>query len=88
MIVFDHQFALQSHRQLHVSSQFWPAQMDYDLQQSYEERIEIALTNWDDSVSDIPDDWKEGVTDFDGLIEQIKLVLNEYQIEQFWEGLK
>jgi hypothetical protein len=62
--------------------------MDYDLQQNYEERIENALTNWDDLVGDIPDDWKEGVTDFDGLIEQIKLVLNEYQNKQFWEGLK
>jgi hypothetical protein len=58
------------------------------LQQNYEERIEVALTNWDDIVSDIPDDWKEGVTDFDGLIEQIKLVLNKYQNKQFWEGLK
>jgi hypothetical protein len=87
-LAFDHQFELQSHRQLHVSSQFWPAQMDYDLQQNYKERIEVALTNWDDLVSDISDDWKEGVTDFDGLIEQIKLVLNEYQIKKFWEGLK
>jgi hypothetical protein len=35
-----------------------------------------------------PEDWKEGVADFDSLIEQIKLVLNEYQNKQFWEGLK
>ena len=87
-LAFDHEFELQSHQQLHVSSQFWPAQMDYDLQQSYEERIAIALANWDDLVGDIPEDWKEGVADFDSLIEQIKLVLNEYQNKQFWEGLK
>ena len=62
--------------------------MDYDLQQNYEERIAIALANWDDLVGDIPEDGKEGVADFDSLIEQIKLVLNEYQNKQFWEGLK
>lgn len=87
-LAFDRQFQLVEHNELHVCSQFWSAQIDYDLQQRYEERMEIALTHWDYVVTKIPEDWKEGVTDFDGFIEQIKLILNEYQSKQFWEGLK
>ena len=87
-LAFDSEFLIENHNQLHVSKQFWPAQIDYELQQSYEERIKTALTNWNDLVADIPGDWKEGVANFDGLINEIKLVLNEYQNKQFWEGLK
>ena len=61
---------------------------DYDLLQNYEQRIKTAMTKWDDLVTVIPDDWKEGLADFDGFMEQIKLILNEYQNKQFWEGLK
>lgn len=87
-LALDHQFQLNNHHQFHVSSQFWPAQIDYDLLQNYEERMKTAMTKWDDLVADIPDDWKEGVADFDGFMEQIKLILSEYQNKQFWEGLK
>ena len=86
-LAFDEEFLLESHHQLHVSNQFWPVQVDYDLLHSYEERMKNALINWDDLVIDIPDEWKAEVADFDGLIDQIKLVLNEYENEQFWEGL-
>lgn len=87
-LAFDKEFLLESHHQLHVSSHFWPVQVDYDLQHGYEERMKNALINWDDLIIDIPDEWKVGLADFDGLIDQIKLVLNEYENEQFWEGLK
>jgi len=87
-LAFDKEFLIENHHKLHVSSQFWPAQIDYELQQSYEDRIKRALTSWDDLIADIPDDWKEGVANFDGLIDEMKLILDEYQNKQFWEGLK
>ncbi len=87
-LAFDNDFSIENHHKLHVSTQFWPVQIDYELQHSYEERIKMALANWDDLVANIPDDWKEGVANFDGLINEIKLILNEYQKKQFWEGLK
>jgi len=94
VIVLDHnlacdkEFQIEDHQGLHVSSKFWPSQIDYVLQQNYENRIRQAMLNWDDLVAAIPDDWKDGVTNFDGLIAEIKLVLDEYQNQQFWEGLE
>lgn len=94
VIVLDHnlacdkEFSIENHNKLHVSSQFWPAQIDYEFQHSFEERIKSALASWSYLIADIPDDWKEEVANFDGLIDEIKLVLNQYQDKQFWEGLK
>lgn len=94
VIVLDHnlacdkEFQIEDHQSLHVSSKFWPTQIDFVLQQNYEDRISQAMTHWDDLVAAIPDDWKDGVTNFNGLIAEIKLVLDEYQNQQFWEGLK
>lgn len=94
MIVLDHnlacdkEFRIEDHQKLHVSSQFWPAQIDYVLQQNFEQRIRKAMNSWNDLVAAIPDDWKEGVADFDGLVAEMKLVLEQYQTQQFWEGLK
>jgi hypothetical protein len=87
-LAFDNTFLPEEHSQLHVSHEYWPAQIDYDIRQKFECRIENALAYWDVIIAKIPDDWKEGMDDFDGLIEQIKLILTEYNNETFWEGLK
>jgi hypothetical protein len=87
-LAFDQTFLQKNHSKLHVSNEYWPAQIDYDIQQQYEQRIEGTLAFLDEIIAKIPDDWKDGVDDFDGFVVQIKLVLIEYKKETFWEGLK
>lgn len=86
-LAFDKNFSPKNHVELHVGKMFWPAQLDYDMQQKYEKRMESALEHWDQIITQIPDDWKEAVLDFDGLIKQIRLILLNYQAKNFWEGL-
>lgn len=93
LVVLDHNLALDeefdfdTYRDLHVCSGFWLDQLDFSTQQNYSERIDNAMLFWDDLVSQIPDDWKDGHADFDGFINQIRLVLNEYRDNIFWERL-
>ncbi|MDO6719863.1 hypothetical protein Q4575_10645 [Psychrosphaera sp. 1_MG-2023] len=87
-LAFDSSFMQEQHRQLHLGSTFWPPQIDYDIQQKYEQRMQNSIGFWQEIIAGIPDDWKYEVNDFDGLINQIKLILNEYQNENFWEELK
>lgn len=87
-LAFDKTFLQKDHRQLHLSSTYWPAQIDYDVQEKYEQRMQKALCSWEEIIAEIPDDWKDEVNDFDGLINQIELILTEYQNEKFWEELQ
>jgi hypothetical protein len=87
-LAFDHDFLMENHNQLHVCKRFWPAQFDFEAQQKYEERMTRSLQSLDDLISQIPQDWKEEIADFNGFINQLKLILMNYKTNLFWEGLK
>ncbi|MER2491221.1 HipA family kinase [Catenovulum sediminis] len=87
-LAFDNGFLIAEHHKFHVSSDYWPAQIDYDVLQNYEQRMADAFANWQQIVEQIPEDWREGVADYHGIIERMTLRLNEYLNQKFWEGLK
>lgn len=87
-LAFDPEFLNEEHRELHACKRFWPVQFDFDSQQNYEERMRNSLLIWDDLISSIPSDWKEGITGFDGFISELKLILDNYKIDLFWEELR
>lgn len=87
-LAFDNDFLNQDHAQLHVCKRFWPVQFDFDAQQKYEDRMRNSLQHWDDLISKIPNDWKVEVAGFDGFISQLKLILDKYETNLFWEELR
>lgn len=87
-LAFDENFLIIDHQELHVCRRFWPAQFDFEIQQSYENRMTNALDIWDDLVSKIPNDWRNKLADFDGFTNQLKLILLQYKDDCFWEGLR
>ncbi len=87
-LAFDDDFLIQEHQQLHVSSDYWPAQIDYCALQNYERRMGEALLKWQELVAQIPEDWQQGAFDYHGIIQQMALRLKEYLDQEFWEGLK
>lgn len=87
-LAFDEVFLITDHKQLHACKRFWPAQFDFEAQQNYEERIRKALESWDDLVSKIPIEWRNELNDFDGFTKQLRLILDKYKDDCFWEGLK
>lgn len=87
-LAFDEEFLKQDHNQLHACKRFWPVQFDFDAQQKYEEKMRSSLVYWDNFVSKIPNDWKVEVAGFDGFINQLKLILDKYETDLFWEELR
>lgn len=87
-LAFDEDFSLVDHSQLHVSAESWPKQIDYEKLHNYEERMERAIAQWNDVVTDIPSDWSGNIPGYDEFIKHIKQVLIQYRNQQFWEGLK
>lgn len=87
-LAFDDEFLDEDHKQLHVCQRFWPAQLDFEVQQKYEEKMKNALQSWDDLISKIPNDWKDEIVGFDGFTSQLKLILDKYKTNLFWEELK
>ena len=94
IIVLDHNLAFANdflnneHSELHVSNKFWPTQIDFVAQQKYQERMRNSLLKWDCFIAQIPTDWKVGMVDFDGFISRLKLILDKYETNLFWEELK
>jgi hypothetical protein len=87
-LAFDNDFLKQDHRELHACKRFWSAQFDFESQQKYEERMRNSLQHWEYLISNIPSDWKVEVTGFDGFINQLKLILDKYKTNLFWEELR
>jgi hypothetical protein len=87
-LAFDNEFLEEEHKKLHVCQRFWPAQIDFESQQKYQEKMTNALQHWDVLISGIPCDWKVEIAGFDGFTEQLKLILDKYKTNLFWEGLK
>jgi hypothetical protein len=87
-LAFDNDFLKQDHRELHACKRFWSAQFDFESQQKYEERMRDSLQHWEYLISNIPSDWKVEVTGFDGFINQLKLILDKYKTNLFWEELR
>tara|TARA_R110001599_G_C12259430_1_gene660357 strand:+ start:335 stop:1024 length:690 start_codon:yes stop_codon:yes gene_type:complete len=87
-LAFDNEFIEKDHQQLHACSRFWSAQIDFESQQRYQEKMTNALQCWDDLIGKIPCDWKVEISDFDGFTSQLKLILNRYTTNLFWEGLE
>ena len=86
-LAFDSEFTIEDHKSIHVSARFWPEQLGLFDKNDYVDRMRNAFSNWDEIVAEIPDDWKELIPDLDGFLEKLRVLLEEFEHDNFWEAL-
>lgn len=86
-LAFDSDFKVQDHESIHVSARFWPEQLGLFDMDEYKSRMERSISFWEDIVSEIPEEWLELIPDPDGFFGQLKVILEKFNHNEFWEVL-
>ena len=53
----------------------------------YQAKFEEAMLDFDAVINIIPREWLDGLKDADGEIDRIRVLLNDFVNENFWEAL-
>lgn len=95
LVVFDHNLAFDpdfdfsSFKSLHVASFLFRGQRDLFVKpikrEAYQPRLVLACSELDLIVAALPDEWLEGIDS--GELERLRLVLNDFKRDEFWEAL-
>jgi len=98
LVVFDHNLAFENdfssheHKKLHAASSVVKGQTDLFVdvidRRKYQARFADAMTDFDEIVGAIPLEWLEGLKDADGEINRIRVLLNDFVNDNFWEALE
>ncbi|MBU3017987.1 hypothetical protein KO519_09840 [Paraglaciecola agarilytica] len=98
LVVFDHNlafeqdFSVEDHKKLHVSNFLFRGQTDLFQpmieKPIYENKFARALDELDAIIASIPNEWLEEIPDALGEIERIRVVLDAFKHDDFWEALQ
>lgn len=86
-LAFERDFDRPDFRKSHLAAPAWRTNTDMFTRDTYESKMAQALTSLPGIVQAISDDWLEGLTDADGTIGRIQVILNRFNTDEFWEGL-
>ncbi|WP_268410226.1 HipA family kinase [Alteromonas sp. a30] len=97
LVVFDHNLAfdtdfdLTTFKNTHVSSFLMKGQQDLFEQTlditSYQSRLNTVYAEFDNVVASLPREWLDEIPDAAGELARLRLVLEEFNHDQFWEAL-
>ena len=88
-LAFDDDYTFEDMRKLHVCRKAWfGKQMDMLKINEYQDRMEAALSDLDNCISNLPEEWFSCSTVKDDLIDNIVAQLNSYKENEFWEQLQ
>jgi len=62
--------------------------MIYLLKMNNFEKLENAFQSFEQVLTEIPADWLEHIPSSDDFLAQIKVLLQSYQSDNFWEAIK
>ena len=90
-LAFEHDFSSLEHKTLHAASSVIKGQTDLftDVidRAHYQARFEGAMTDFDAIINSIPHEWLDGLKDADGEMNRIRVLLNDFVNDNFWEAL-
>lgn len=84
-LAFDSTFKVEDHESIHVSARFWPRQLGLFDKGDYKNRMSHAISFWDEIINEIPIEWLELIPDSDGFFARLKVVLEKFKNDEFWE---
>ncbi len=87
-MAFDKEFNIASFKKLHVGANAWGENHDMFAKDEYTAKIATAFKSFDQIIQDIPEDWLEHISSSDDFLAQIKVLLQSYQSDSFWEAIK
>lgn len=90
-LAFEHDFSSLDHKSIHAASSVIKGQTDLftDVidKAHYQAKFEEAMLDFDAVINIIPQEWLDGLKDADGEIDRIRVLLNDFGNENFWEAL-
>lgn len=87
-MAFDKEFNLDSFKLYHVGANARGYNHDLFLKNEYFKKIDNAFQSLDQIIKEIPVDWLEHIPSSDDFMAQIKVLLQSYQSNSFWEAIK
>lgn len=90
-LAFDSDFDLNGFKQTHSCINIFRQEGISSLRElidpdTYRERLDCAYNHLDIIIGELPEEWLDGIDT--GELDRIKLVLERYQNEEFWEDLR
>ncbi len=87
-MAFDKEFDTASFKMFHVGANAWGENQDIFVKDKYATKIATAFQLFNQIIQDIPKDWLEHIPSSNDFVAQIKVLLQSYQSDNFWEAIK